>query len=540
MGRIAALGLLALTVTLLGLHSADGRVGDDDTVVIDALADGQIVPLSPSRRGARQLVGSRGLCLTSKGLVGKCTLFKECFPYFKIPDLSPLEGWVLGIFDTCSYTQPNGKLSFGICCVDPPQLPPPGILPDSQSNEVQQQQLQEQEQQQQQLENIQSTVAPQPIVEDVDPQYDKGGRLPEGGWPPPLPTHPPYHTIPALPTHPTTTSAVPSTTTTRSTSKRPGFTPGRPGGTTWPTKRPGLVPTTSATTISTSRPGSASTIGPPANFGAGCGAKNFEQSSRSFTYRSRNRGSKNSEEDNGSLDDWRIVGGHPTRPGEWPWIAGLFNAGRHICGGSLIDDRHILTAAHCVAQMSSWDVARLTVRLGDHDIRTPLETKHIERRVLRVVRHRGFDIRTLYNDVAILTLNEPVEFSEYIRPVCLPSGSSLYSGKTATVIGWGSLRENGPAPAQLQEVSIPIWSNAGCKQRYGSAAPGGIVESFLCAGEDNKDSCSGDSGGPLMVNDGRWTQVGIVSWGIGCSRHQYPGVYTRVTHFLPWIYKNLK
>lgn len=91
--------------------------------------------------------------------------------------------------------------------------------------------------------------------------------------------------------------------------------------------------------------------------------------------------------------------------------------------------------------MTSWDVARLTVRLGDYDIKTPHETRHVEKRVRRVVRHRGFDMRTLYNDVAILTLNEPVEFTETIRPVCLPSGSNLYANRQATVIGWGSLRE---------------------------------------------------------------------------------------------------
>lgn len=91
--------------------------------------------------------------------------------------------------------------------------------------------------------------------------------------------------------------------------------------------------------------------------------------------------------------------------------------------------------------MNSWDVARLTVRLGDYDIKTASEVRHIEKRVKRVVRHRGFDMRTLYNDVALLTLNEPIEFSETVRPVCLPSGSNLYVGKKAIVIGWGSLRE---------------------------------------------------------------------------------------------------
>lgn len=94
--------------------------------------------------------------------------------------------------------------------------------------------------------------------------------------------------------------------------------------------------------------------------------------------------------------------------------------------------------------MTSWDVARLTVRLGDHNIKSDTEVKHVERRIKRVVRHRGFDMRTLYNDVAVLTMDSPVSFSHSVRPICLPSSSSSkqYSGSTGTVIGWGSLRES--------------------------------------------------------------------------------------------------
>nr|CAD7578143.1 unnamed protein product [Timema californicum] len=198
-------------------------------------------------------------------------------------------------------------------------------------------------------------------------------------------------------------------------------------------------------------------------------------------------------------------------------MAALFNSGRQFCGGSLIDSTHILTAAHCVAHMSSWDVSRVTVRLGDHNIKTNSEVRHIEKKVKRVVRHRGFDSRTLlvnalvmlsstaedgeievrisagelrYNDLAILTMDSAVSFTKQIHPICLPSGKALYNGQTATVIGWGSLRESGPQPAVLQEVSIPVWTNSECKAKYGNAAPGGIVEHFLCAGQAGRDSCS--------------------------------------------------
>lgn len=140
--------------------------------------------------------------------------------------------------------------------------------------------------------------------------------------------------------------------------------------------------------------------------------------------------------------------------------------------------------------MSSWDVARLSVRLGDYNIRTPSEVRHIEKKVKRVVRHRGFDSRTLYNDIAILTLDSPVQFSGQVRPICLPTGGEQYTGRHATVIGWGSLHEMGPQPHVLQEVEITIWGNNECRAKYGPAAPGGIVEHMLCAGQAGKDSCS--------------------------------------------------
>ncbi|XP_043526728.1 proclotting enzyme-like [Frieseomelitta varia] len=458
---------------------------DDNAVIIDAASDTDVRFKARDGRGILwNGVSNSDSCLTSKGEVGRCTSFKECYPYFKIPDLSALDGWVLGVYDTCSYVRDNGQMNFGICCSN--ILPVVTPLPDNTQDPT--------------IENTQE--------ESVDKKEENTTVKPRpqgpSSWPPSIPTHPPDHTIPPLPTHPSFQLPTFSTIKPVSTSKKPGV------ATTWPTKKPARWPLIVSTT-------SEKPLNILSNTDTSqCGAKN------------------------GIQDQERIVGGQNAILGEWPWIAALFNGGRQFCGGSLIDDKHILTAAHCVANMNSWDVARLTVRLGDYNIKTNTEITHIERRVRRVVRHRGFNSRTLYNDIALLTLSEPVPFTQQIRPICLPSGSQLYAGRTGTVIGWGSLRESGPQPAVLQKVSIPIWYNSECRQKYGAAAPGGIVDSFLCAGRAAKDSCSGDSGGPLMVNDGRWTQVGIVSWGIGCGKGQYPGVYTRVTHFLPWIHKNLK
>ncbi|XP_037033895.1 proclotting enzyme [Bradysia coprophila] len=464
--------------------SAESVEVDDDSVVIEAS------PRKPRQIffGAptwNDVLGEGAPCVTSKGQLGACTSFKHCYPYFKIPDISIWEAWVLGNYDTCSFWNNDGRQAFGVCCS-----------------------------------TLATTTTENPA--DIDDWVqNKENNYPN--WPPPLPaapTHPPDH---AAPTHPPVSGSLPPGVQpihpiTTTTTKRPLTTwPTRPTTTVYPNWPP-QVPTHSTrppnpiyTTTQSPLPQEDNTIQ------GMCGQKN------------------------GSPDKTKIIGGHNAEPNEWPFIAVLFNAGRQFCGGSLIDDIHILTAAHCVAHMTSWDVAGLTVRLGDHNIKSDTEVRHVERRIKRVVRHRGFDSRTLYNDVAVLTMDSPVSFSHSVRPICLPSSNSKqYSGNTATVIGWGSLRENGPQPAILQEVSIPIWTNAECRRKYGPAAPGGIVESMLCAGQPAKDSCSGDSGGPLMVNDGRWTQVGIVSWGIGCGKGQYPGVYSRVTYYLPWITKNLK
>jgi len=234
-----------------------------------------------------------------------------------------------------------------------------------------------------------------------------------------------------------------------------------------------------------------------------------------------------------------IVNGYEAIPHEYPFMAALMNRKRQFCGGSLIDENHILTAAHCVAHLSKNDVQHLRVRLGDHNIRSSSEAKHVEKRVKRVIRHIGFSSSTLHNDVAILTLEEKVAYSDTIQPICLASGRHLYDKSRVTVAGWGTLTEGGSQPSNLMKVVVQVWSNEDCKASYGSAAPGGIKKHMLCASLPHQDSCSGDSGGPLFdcPVGGSCTQVGIVSWGIGCAKARYPGVYTRVTEMEGWIHR---
>ncbi|XP_052759016.1 proclotting enzyme-like isoform X2 [Galleria mellonella] len=496
-----------------GFSARDGALYIDDAVIIDAPVSRVRRHESNGTRDAKQMLllqlrqsdGEFGLeCETTLGKKGTCKSFRDCYPLFKVADLSGWDGWVMGHYDTCSYINNDNTEVFGVCCTEPVGTPP------------------------QQEPDVQRLgILPQALPMSIPPMHLSGfsnGILPNlfqshinvrqipAQWPPtlpPLPTHPPDHTAP---THPPSFGV---------TTKPPSAS--IPGSTTWATKPPSTTKQTWPPMYPTqpSKPPTRPPTKPQPAHDGSCGVKNGAQ-----TY---------------LQDEERIVGGHNADLNEWPWIVALFNSGRQFCGGSLIDDRHVLSAAHCVAHMTSWDVARLTARLGDYNIHSNAETRHIERKIKRVVRHRGFDMRTLYNDVAVLTLDQTVPFTKNIHPVCLPSGGKAYSGLIATVIGWGSLRESGPQPSILQEVSIPIWGNPECRQKYGAAAPGGIVDHMLCAGKASMDSCSGDSGGPLMVNEGgRWTQVGIVSWGIGCGKGQYPGVYTRITAFLPWIQKNSK
>merc|ERR1719281_1032643 len=102
-------------------------------------------------------------------------------------------------------------------------------------------------------------------------------------------------------------------------------------------------------------------------------------------------------------------------------------------------------------------------------------------------------------DVAIITLQDEVPDMDNVRAVCLPTGSERYANKTGTVVGWGSIKEQGPQPDELREVTVNIWDNKECKDTYGNAAPGGIMDHMLCAGQKGKDSCSGDSGGPIRL-----------------------------------------
>jgi len=235
----------------------------------------------------------------------------------------------------------------------------------------------------------------------------------------------------------------------------------------------------------------------------------------------------------------RIVGGKPADPNEWPWLAALMTPGEgQYCGGTLISDTYVLTAAHCVFQYQPNEVK---VKLGEYDFRKEGETKDKTFDVQSIKVHELWNEDTYEHDLAILKLKKRATFNKSIWPIALPRSKKEYTNTRAFVLGWGTIYFGGPLSDILQEVNLRIWDNPTCKTNY-EMINRVITDNMLCAGEVKKDACQGDSGGPLNclnLRTGRWELCGVVSWGASCADPEFPGVYTRVTKYLNWIRKNM-
>lgn len=240
-------------------------------------------------------------------------------------------------------------------------------------------------------------------------------------------------------------------------------------------------------------------------------------------------------------DESRIVGGTTTGVSEYPWMARLSYFNRFYCGGTLINDRYVLTAAHCVKGFM-WFMIKVT--FGEHD-RCNDKERPETRFVLRAFTQK-FSFSNFDNDIALLRLNDRVPITSFIRPICLPrpqERNELFVGTKGIATGWGTLKEDGKPSCLLQEVEVPVLDNENCVAQTNYTQKM-ITKNMMCAGYPGKgerDSCQGDSGGPLVrlrPDDKRYEQIGIVSWGNGCARPNYPGVYTRVTKYLDWIVEN--
>jgi secreted trypsin-like serine protease len=289
-----------------------------------------------------------------------------------------------------------------------------------------------------------------------------------------------------------------------------------------------------------------------------------------------------------------IVAGNDANPGKYPWMAligydPLKKGGSdnfYLCGGSLINKHYVLTAAHCILSTFNNDTTNgppVEVILGEQDFSkdedcTPGDSRGlcsapIIRREININRdvivHEKYNVTgNRENDIALIRINDAVplhqenEFESSISPICLPWNTNVdmetREDQIATVAGWGrttrrktenslrNLLKNNILVKVLQELDLPI-ANEKCKTDPTTRTYISVFdpEIQICAGgEKGKDSCNGDSGGPLMVDKNNVAyQIGLVSFGTKtCALRDLgiPGVYTKVSKFLPWIAKNLK
>uniref|UniRef100_A0A182JYL3 CLIP domain-containing serine protease n=1 Tax=Anopheles christyi TaxID=43041 RepID=A0A182JYL3_9DIPT len=266
----------------------------------------------------------------------------------------------------------------------------------------------------------------------------------------------------------------------------------------------------------------------------------------------------------GTITVNRIAHGNATRVFEYPWMVLLRYESNGVlsdrCGGSLINNRYVLTAAHCVRTSSS--IRLVKVRLGEHDKRQPVDCHvysdgekdcadpAIDVDIESMIVHKDYNRPIKFrHDIALLRMAQEIEFSDSIKPICLPVNEEIRRKVLSKYIitGWGTTEQQSLSELLLQAIvnHVPIPE---CQQK--------MNENFLyvtladewqmcAAGEGLVDSCQGDSGGPLGfsvdVAGAKFVQFGIVSAGVrSCGKESVPGIYTRVTSYMNWIVANMK
>ncbi|XP_053593018.1 chymotrypsin-1-like [Microplitis demolitor] len=216
----------------------------------------------------------------------------------------------------------------------------------------------------------------------------------------------------------------------------------------------------------------------------------------------------------------RVVGGGDAPDGKYPYQVSLNVLNSHICGGSIIDKRFILTAAHCVVKIPE---VFMTIIVGTNSLSKGGAIYKVDKFIIH-----DFDPSMILNDIALIRTDRDIEFNDKVQPIKISDHNFHLHGDPAVLTGWGYTHASGVnAPDRLQEINLKIYEHEECEKHWWN-----LPESQICTlTESGEGACMGDSGGPLVA-DG--VQIGIVSYGEPCAQG-LPDVYTRVYHYADWI-----